>query len=94
MMEDLTKEDIIKIINFYKNKTVELEFSYLVLQLNHKKELEERKKISDSNYKKLQDNFIEQDEQNIKNFTAKINKLKSELEKYKVKKINKKTTGE
>lgn len=94
MMEDLTKEEIIQVVNFYKNKTSELEFSYLMLQINNKRELKKQKDISDKMYNDLNTNWHQQNNENIKNFTTKINKLNSELKKYKTKKTNKKIIGE
>ena len=82
-MENLSKDEIVQILNFYKNKSVELEFSFLVLQINHRKELAKQKEINDSEYKKLQDTLIEQNEQNIKNFNKKIEDLKLQIEKNK-----------
>jgi exonuclease I len=38
-MEDLEKKDLLKIIEFYKNKTSQLEFEYLILQINKNNEL-------------------------------------------------------
>ena len=84
-MEDLTKEDLKELIIFYKNKSIDLEFSFLVLQLNNKKELQKQKEDSNSRYKKLEDVLTEQNKQNIKNFTKTIEDLKLEIEKYKKK---------
>jgi uncharacterized membrane-anchored protein YhcB (DUF1043 family) len=85
-MEDLTKEEVIQLIDFYKNKTVELEFSYLMLQINNKRELKKQKELNDSAYKKLQNTLTEQNEQNVENFNKTIEYLKSEIKKCKNKK--------
>ena len=58
-MEDLTKEDLFQIIQFYKSKISEQEFAYLVLQIqtNKKIKLLNDKMDSDSadHKKQLQD---------------------------------------
>jgi hypothetical protein len=93
-VEDLTKEELVEILTYYKNKTIDLELSYLMLQIKNKRELKKQKDISDKMYNDLNTNWHQQNNENIKNFTKKIDKLNLELKKYKVKKINKKTTGE
>ncbi len=93
-MEDLTKEELVEILTYYKNKTIDLELSYLMLQIKNKRDLKKQKDISDKMYNDLNTNWHQQNNENIKNFTKKIDKLNLELKKYKVKKINKKTTGE
>jgi hypothetical protein len=93
-VEDLTKEELVEILTYYKNKTIDLELSYLMLQIKNKRDLKKQKDISDKMYNDLNTNWHQQNNENIKNFTKKIDKLNLELKKYKVKKINKKTTGE
>jgi hypothetical protein len=43
-MDNLSRGDIVQLLNFYKNKSSDLEFQYLILQINSKKELEEKTK--------------------------------------------------
>jgi hypothetical protein len=43
-MEELSKEDLFKILKFYKDKASELEFQYLILQINNSKEVEKLNK--------------------------------------------------
>jgi hypothetical protein len=38
-MNDFTKDDYDQLVKFYKEKSLELEYQYLVLQLNNKKEV-------------------------------------------------------
>jgi hypothetical protein len=44
MIEEFSKEDLFKILKFYKDKTSELEFQYLILQINNGKEVEKLNK--------------------------------------------------
>jgi hypothetical protein len=87
-MKDLSKEEIVELLIFYKNKSTELELSYLVLQLNSKKALDEKKKeYEDALY--LKDDLI-QSEKNSHNATKiflkeEIQKINNQLKKYKTK---------
>jgi hypothetical protein len=85
-MEDLSKEEVVQLLIFYKNKSVELEFSYLTLQINNKRVLDEKKKEYEDALS-IKDDLI-QTEKNSHISTKiflkeEIQKMKKQLEKYK-----------
>jgi hypothetical protein len=82
-MNDFTKEELIQILNFYKNKSIELEFSFLALQLKNKKDLKEQE-INLSNQVMIKEGQIKLD---VENFKKENEKLK--IENLKLKKSNK-----
>jgi hypothetical protein len=91
-MEDLSKEEIIQLLVFYKNKSSELEFSYLMLQLNNKKVLDEKKKEYENalSIKNKENSDLIQNEIDSHNATKTflkeiIEKKNKELERYKTK---------
>jgi hypothetical protein len=76
-MQDLTKEELIQILNFYKNKSIELEFSFLVLQLNSKKEITKK----EEEFKKILELKEEQYNVNLASFKLLVEKLKEQNNK-------------
>ena len=83
-MQNLSNEDLISLINFYKNKSSDIELEFLKLQIVNKKELtnlESRltKENSDrfirkefelnSRIKELEDTLLKLNKKNIKNKT-------------------------
>jgi hypothetical protein len=89
-MEDLTREDLIQLLVFYKNKNADLEFSYLTLQINNKKLLDENKKehqkligIKDITYRDLIEKEKKSNVENIRALQKEIEKRDKQIEKYK-----------
>jgi hypothetical protein len=77
MMEDLTKEEIVQLLNFYKNKSIDLEFSFLLLQLNSKKEITKK----EEEFKKILELKEEQYNVNLVSFKLLVEKLKEQNNK-------------
>ena len=84
-MQDLEKEELKQVVNYYKNKVSEVELSFLLLQLEMNKKLKEQKDL-----------FTEQarvtsiqNKQDIDNFKNTITKLQDEIKKIKNKNIKK-----
>ena len=71
-MQDLTKEEIVQLLNFYKNKSIETEFSFLLLQINSKKEITKK----EEEFKKILELKEEQYNVNLASFKLLIEKLK------------------
>ena len=89
-MEDLTREDLVQLLVFYKNKNADLEFSYLTLQINNKKLLDENKKehqkligIKDITYRDLIEKEKKSNVENIRALQKEIEKRDKQIEKYK-----------
>jgi hypothetical protein len=76
-MNDFTKEELVQILNFYKNKSIELEFSFLALQLNSKKEITKK----EEEFKKILELKEEQYNVNLTSFKLLVEKLKKENNK-------------
>jgi hypothetical protein len=76
-MNDFTKEELVEILNFYKNKSVELEFSFLSLQLKNKRDLS-NKEAELGKSLAIKDGQLKL---NSENFEEEIKKLKKEIEK-------------
>ncbi len=88
-MEDLSKDDVVEILTFYKNKLSESEFQYLQLQIRHKLEY---RKLQEEYRKELlkKENVLGERLNNTSlNYQAKIKTLTDELEKLKKKQSNK-----
>ncbi len=84
-MENLEKDELKQVVNYYKNKISEVELSFLLLQLEMNKKLKEQKDL-----------FTEQirvtgiqNRQDIDNFKKTITKLQDEIKKIKNKNIKK-----
>jgi hypothetical protein len=88
-MESLSKDDVIEILTFYKNKLSESEFQYLQLQIQHKIAL--RKLQEDYRNEMLEKENVlgERLTNTALNYQAKIKTLTDELEKLKKKQSNK-----
>jgi t-SNARE complex subunit (syntaxin) len=82
-MEKLEKEEFIQVINYYKNKISEIELSYLLLQLEMNKKINEQKALftEQSRVTSIQNR------QDIDNFKNTIIKLQNEIKKIKNKKV-------
>jgi uncharacterized membrane protein len=78
-MNDFTKEELVQILNFYKNKSIEFEFSFLALQIKNKKDLAEQE-IELSKLVAIKEGQLRL---NSENFEKEIEKLKKENEKLK-----------
>jgi hypothetical protein len=76
-MNDFTKEELVQILNFYKNKSIELEFSFLALQLNNKKEITKK----EEEFKKILELKEEQYNVNLTSFKLLVEKLKEQNNK-------------
>jgi hypothetical protein len=76
-MNDFTKEELVQILNFYKNKSIELEFSFLALQLNSKKEITKK----EEEFKKILELKEEQYNVNLASFKLLVEKLKEQNNK-------------
>ena len=90
-MEDLTKEEILQLLIFYKNKSVELEFSYLVLQINNKKVLDKNEKeyeklllIKDKTYNDLIKKEKDSNNETKMFLKKEIEKRDKQIQKYKI----------
>ena len=90
-MEDLTREEIIQLLTFYKNKSSDLEFSYLMLQINNKKLLDENKKeyerLLGMQNKNHMDSIKKEKDSNAETnrfLKKEIEKRDKQIEKYKV----------
>jgi hypothetical protein len=89
-MKDLTQEELIELIKFYKNKSSDIELTYLLLQINNKKEtlalnlkneayINQLKQENDKITKELvTENGIQQ-----KKLNKEIEKRDKEIQKYK-----------
>ena len=84
-MENLEKEELKQVVNYYKNKISEVELSFLLLQLEMNKKLKEQKDIFT---KQTQVTNI-QNKKDIDNFKNTITKLQDEIKKLKNKNIKK-----
>jgi hypothetical protein len=89
-MEDLTREDLVQLLVFYKNKNADLEFSYLTLQINNKKLLDENKKeyeklivIKNQTNSDLIKRERDSNSENVKFLKKEIEKRDKQIEKYK-----------
>ena len=89
-MEDLTKDDFVQLLNFYKNKSVELEFSYLMLQINNKKVLDKKEKeyeklllIKDKTYNDLIKKEKDSNNETKMFLKKEIEKRDKQIQKYK-----------
>ena len=78
-MSELNKNDFEQIITYYKNKSVELEFQFLILQLNSKKELNDT--VSEE-VKKAVSDFSEKYSQSLSTIEALKKSLKIVNDKY------------
>jgi hypothetical protein len=89
-VEDLTKDDFVQLLNFYKNKSVELEFSYLMLQINNKKVLDKKEKeyeklllIKDKTYNDLIKKEKDSNNETKMFLKKEIEKRDKQIQKYK-----------
>jgi hypothetical protein len=89
-MEDFTREELIQILNFYKNKSVDLELSYLTLQINNNKIINENKaefekKIKDRSdvHEKLSKDMVDSHRESVNFLKKEIDKKNKEIEKLK-----------
>ena len=87
-MEDLSKDDVVEILTFYKNKLSESEFEYLQLQIKHKIALRKLQKEYMAEILKKENAFGERINDTSLNYQAKIKTLTDELEKLKKKQSN------
>jgi hypothetical protein len=80
-MKDLNSNDLQQLVLFYKNKSVELEMSFLLEQIKHNKILIEK----DEDFKKQLNEqvaaFKYADKINAEKFELEIKSLKKEIEK-------------
>ena len=90
-MEDLTKDDLVQLVSFYKNKSVELEFSYLMLQINNKKVLDKNEKeyeklllIKDKTYNDLIKKEKDSNNETKMFLKKEIEKRDKQIQKYKI----------
>jgi hypothetical protein len=88
-MEDLSKDDIVEILTFYKNKLSESEFQYLQLQIKNKIACRELQKEYTAELLKKENAFGERINNTSLNYQAEIKALTDELEKLKKKQSNK-----
>ena len=88
-MEDLSKDDVIEILTFYKNKLSESEFQYLQLQIQHKIALKKLQKEYLQELLEKENAFGEKINNTSLNYQAQIKTLTNELEKLKKKQSNK-----
>jgi len=90
-VEDLTKDDLVQLVSFYKNKSVELEFSYLMLQINNKKVLDKNEKeyeklllIKDKTYNDLIKKEKDSNNETKMFLKKEIEKRDKQIQKYKI----------
>ena len=81
-MSALEKEDLVDIVKFYKDKVSEIEFQYLVLQIDNKKnikelneEFERQKLFIEETYKVKIADIVKNHGKELSIMNAKINKL-------------------
>ena len=84
-MENLEKEELKQVVNYYKNKISEVELSFLLLQLEMNKKLKEQKDLFTE---QIRVTSI-QNRQDVDNFKNTITKLQDEIKKLKNKNIKK-----
>ena len=91
IVEDLTKDDLVQLVSFYKNKSVELEFSYLMLQINNKKVLDKNEKeyeklllIKDKTYNDLIKKEKDSNNETKMFLKKEIEKRDKQIQKYKI----------
>jgi hypothetical protein len=80
-LDSLTSEDYKQLINYYKNKSQETEFNFLLLQIKTKKEIELGRIYYEEELKKHQEAHKEDKLNLIKSFDKKNKQNKSLLSK-------------
>jgi hypothetical protein len=98
-MEKLTSEEYESLISYYKGKVSEIEFNFLILQLDKKRSLENLKKELAKEYEMIINNNNDKLNQKILDMTKSYLDIKKEFDKFKIKlekntktSIKKKTT--
>ena len=89
-MEDLTKQDLKELIIFYKNKSVEMEWSFLLQQIKYNNMVKEKDKDKQESMAEQLENITNGQIDNIKKLTLEKEYLVKELEKYKKRKVSNK----
>jgi len=80
-MEKLTDEEYQSLVSYYKNKVLEIEFNFLLLQLDKKRSLEDLKKELAKEYEIIINNNNDRLNQKILNLTETHLNLKKEFDK-------------
>jgi hypothetical protein len=87
-VQDLSKDDVVEILVFYKNKLSESEFEYLQLQIKHKIALRKLQEEYGAEMLRKENLLLESMANGSLNYQEKIKKLTDELEKLKKKQSN------
>jgi hypothetical protein len=77
----LTVEDYKKLVDYYKNKCTELEYKYLLLQVDVQRIILDQNKKTEEEINKRQESFKESQNTLITSYQSKITQLEAIIEK-------------
>ena len=78
-LNNLTKEDYQQLATYYKNKSVDIEFKFLLLQIENSKIAESEKNKYEEELNKHRENYKTGNENLIMKFNQKIKQLEKQL---------------